>query len=120
MKDKVLFNGAILAILVVGLVGTLGMVNSMTGALVQNTSNPDSYKCVCQRHEFDSRGNLISFNEWEQRVKRSSWNDLYCENLCATRATSGLLKASRNVNIIGYAKPRGMETADNPHFIRTV
>lgn len=120
MNDKILFNGAVLTILVVGLVGTLGLVDSMTGALVKNTGDYDSYKCVCQRHEFDSRGNLISYNEWEQRVKRSSWNDAYCENLCATRATSGSLKGTRDVNIIGYAKPRGMETPSNPNIIRSV
>ena len=106
MKDKILHKGALLAILFVGLVGVLGMVNSINGALVKNTGGRESYKCICERQEFDRDGTLVHFNEWEQRIKRSSWNDAYCDNLCKTRATSGSLKSSRDVEIIGYAKPR--------------
>jgi len=120
MKDKVMLNGAILTILIVGVVGTLGMVDAMTGAIVQNTGSRDSYRCVCQRHEFDSRGNLMNVNEWEQRISRSGWNDAYCENLCATRATSGSLKGSRDVHIFGYAKPRNGQTPTPVNTIRTV
>lgn len=106
MKEKLLHKGALLAILFVGMVGVLGMVDSINGALVKNTGGRDSYKCVCQRQEFIRDGTLVSFNEWEQRVKRSSWTDAYCDNLCKTKATSGSRKVSRDVEIIGYAKPR--------------
>ena len=84
MKEKAIMVSTLLAVLVVGFIGMVGLTAQQTGLTIQRTSSVRQRgACCCEIQMFDFRGNGIGSQiQTITGVSRQARTDSACDNRC--------------------------------------